>query len=517
MLTVGGLRSERGAEVSRGYSTDRFFLREGRTESLSQGIFFFTGVQAMMNPAERQNGQMSLAELDEWQVDGSVYSGADVNVTATRRTGEWHAECERERTLTEDLMGSIADLSNLSRACQRVISNGGRGGVDGMEVEELREWFSVNYAMLQSQLLGGRYVPQSVRGVKIPKPKGGYRQLGIPTVVDRLVQQAILQVLSPRYEAIFSERSYGFRRGRSAHQALHQAAEYVKVGKRYVVDIDLAKFFDEVNHSRLLWVLSTRIGDKRVLKLIHRFLQSGLLEGGLVNQRIKGTPQGGPLSPLLSNIVLDELDKELERRGHSFVRYADDVIVLVGSEQSAKRVQASLTEYIEKRLKLRVNRDKSRIVCCWALNFLGHGLDIFGHLMLSQASEKRLKAKLKDMTMRNRGRSFEQILQEVNRSLSGWLNYFRYARMKGKLKALESWLKHRLRSYRIKQCKRAIGIARWLQYLGVPRDRSWTTATSRRGWWRKAASPAAHEGMNNDWFRRQGLIQVVDSYTRLHA
>lgn len=471
----------------------------------------------MMNPAKRQSGQTSLAELDEWQADGSVYSGTHVSVSASRRTGEWHADCEEERTLTGELMSSIADLSNLSRACQRVISNGGRGGVDGMEVEELREWFSDNHAMLQDQLLEGQYRPQAVRGVKIPKPKGGYRQLGIPTVIDRLVQQAILQVLSPRYEVIFSDGSYGFRPGRSAHQALHQAAEYVKSGKRYVVDLDLAKFFDEVNHNRLLWVLSTRIGDRRVLKLIHRFLQAGLLEGGLVNQRVKGTPQGGPLSPLLSNIVLDELDKELERRGHRFVRYADDVIVLVGSEQAASRVQASLTEYIENRLKLRVNRDKSRTVRCWALNFLGHGIDASGRLLLSQASEKRLKAKLKVKTRRNRGRSFAQILEEVNRSLRGWLNYFRYAGMKGKLRAIESWLKHRLRCYRLKQCKRAIGIARWLQKLGVPRARSWTTATSRKGWWRRAASPAAHEGMNNDWFRKQGLLQVVDYYTRLHA
>lgn len=471
----------------------------------------------MKNPGKHQSGQMSLAELDEWQADGLVCSGANVCVSATRRTGQWHADCKEERTLTADLMSSIADLSNLSRACKRVISNGGRGGVDGMEVGELREWFSLNYRTLQQQLLGGTYIPQAVRGVKIPKPKGGHRQLGIPTVKDRLVQQAILQVLSPRYEAVFSDFSYGFRPGRSAHQALGQAAEYVKAGKRYVVDIDLAKFFDEVNHSRLLWVLGTRIGDQRVLKLIHRFLRAGLLEGGLVNQRIKGTPQGGPLSPLLSNIVLDELDKELERRGHRFVRYADDVIVLVGSKQAAIRVQESLTKYLESRLKLRVNRDKSRTVRCWALNFLGHGIDVNGQLMLSRASERRLKAKLKAKTNRNRGRSFEELVQAVNRSLRGWLNYFRYARMKGKLKALGSWLKHRLRCYRLKQCKRAIGMARWLQKLGVPAARSWTTARSRKGWWRKAATPAAQEGMNNDWFTRQGLIQVVVYYTRLHA
>lgn len=471
----------------------------------------------MNTPAKHRSGQMSLASLDEWSADGLVCSGANVCVTATRRTGQWLADCKEERTLTTDLMSKIADLSNLIRACRKVIANGGSGGVDGMEVGELRSWFSSHYKILQTELLEGRYRPSIVRGVKIPKAKGGQRQLGIPTVKDRLVQQAILQVLSPRYEVVFSDRSYGFRPGRGAHDALRQVREYVKQGKKWVVDLDLSKFFDEVNHDRLLWMLSTRIGDARLLKLIHRFLQSGLLEGGLVEQRIKGTPQGGPLSPLLSNIVLDELDKELERRGHSFVRYADDVIVLVGSEQSARRVQSSLCRYIEGRLRLRVNREKSEVRRCWELNFLGHGIDAGGHLMLSQESERRLKAKLKYQTRRNRGRSFEQIVSEVNTSLRGWLHYFRYARMKKKLKVVESWLKHRLRSYRLKQCKRAIGMARWLQKLGVPAARSWTTATSRKGWWRKAATPAAHEGMNNQWFGTQGLIRIVNYYTQLQV
>ena len=471
----------------------------------------------MKNSAKHQNGQMSLASLDEWQADGLVWSGANVSVTATRRTEEWLADCKEERTLTADLMGRIADLTNLSQACRKVITNGGRGGVDGMEVGELRKWFSRHHETLRQELLNGSYHPQAVRGVKIPKPKGGYRQLGIPTVKDRLVQQAILQVLSPRYERIFSAYSYGFRPGRSAHQALQQAGEYVQSGKRYVVDLDLAKFFDEVNHDRLLYLLSTRIGDKSLLKLIHRFLKAGMLEGGLMNQRIKGTPQGGPLSPLLSNIVLDELDKELERRGHCFVRYADDVIVLVGSERSAQRVQASLIRYLEGELKLKVNRQKSQIVQCWAINFLGHGINVDGSLILSRSSEDRLRDKLRQITGRNRGRSFDQIIGEVNRRLQGWLHYFRYAKMKGKLMNLWSWLKHRLRCYRLKQCKRAIGIARWLQKLGVPKKRSWTIAGSRRGWWRKAGSPAAHEGMNNTWFADQGLIDVITTYSRLHV
>lgn len=471
----------------------------------------------MKNSVKHRGGQMSLVELDEWQADGLVWSGTNVSVAANRRTEEWLADCREERTLTNDLMEKITDLSNLHRACKKVILNGGRGGVDGMELEDLRKWFSIHHKALQEQLLSGKYYPEAVRGVKIPKPKGGQRQLGIPTVKDRLVQQAILQVLSPRYERIFSAYSYGFRPGRSAHQGLRQAGEYVSMGKRHVVDIDLAKFFDEVYHDRLLWRMSTRIGDRRLLKLIHRFLKAGLLEGGLMNQRIKGTPQGGPLSPLLSNIVLDELDKELERRGHSFVRYADDVIILVGSQKSAERVKSSLTNYLESDLKLKVNREKSQVVKCWAVNFLGHGINVDGTLLLSRSSEARLKDKLRQTTRRNRGRSFAQILGEVNRRLQGWLHYFRYAKMKSKLQTLMSWLKHRLRCYRLKQCKRAIGIARWLQKLGVPKNRSWTTAASRRGWWRKAGTPAVHEGMNNDWFARQGLLNVMTIYSRLHV
>ena len=471
----------------------------------------------MKNSGKHQGGQRSLAELDEWQADGLVWSGANVIVAANKRTEEWLADCKKERTLTVDLMARIADLSNLSQACRRVISNGGRGGVDGMEVEELQEWFSLHHEALREDLQSGKYHPSAVRGVKIPKPKGGYRQLGIPTVKDRLVQQAILQVLSPRYERIFSDYSYGFRPGRSAHQALQQAGVYVESGKRYVVDLDLAKFFDEVNHDRLLHLLSTRIGDKRLLKLIHRFVKAGMLEGGLLNQRIKGTPQGGPLSPLLSNIVLDELDKELERRGHCFVRYADDVIVLVGSERSAERVQNSLINYLEGKLRLKVNRQKSRIVKCWAMNFLGHGINVDGSLILSRSSEDRLKDKLRQITRRNRGRRFDQLIAQVNQGLQGWLHYFRYAKMRKKLANLWGWLKHRLRCYRLKQCKRAIGIARWLQKLGVPKNRSWTTAASRRGWWRKAGTPAAHEGMNNSWFAEQGLIDVMKVYSRLHV
>lgn len=506
-------RDEKSAEAI--VLTKFFFL--GRAESLNQGYFFFIDVQIMKNPVKQLKGQMNLASQGEWSMAGSMWHGGDVYSAINTPTGEWLADCEKERTLTNDLMSQVTDLSNLSQACQRVISNGGRGGVDGMEVSELSGWFSQNYANLQKALMNGTYIPQAVRGVKIPKPKGGHRQLGIPTVIDRLIQQAIHQVLSPRYERVFSEHSYGFRPKRSAHQGLKQAGEYVAQGKRYVVDIDLAKFFDQVNHNRLLWILSTRIADRCLLKLIHRYLKSGMLEGGLLNQRLKGTPQGGPLSPLLSNIVLDELDKELERRGHDFVRYADDLIVLVSSQASAQRVLLSLTNYIEDHLGLKVNQDKSQIVMSWALNFLGHGINQDGSLLLSKSSEDRLKNKLKGLSQRNAGKSFGQVLGKINRLLQGWIHYFKYAKMKSKLTALGSWLRHRLRCYRLKQCKRAIGISRFLHKLGVPKDRSWTTASSRKGWWRKASTPSAHEGMNKVWFAKIGLLDMVSTYSRLHV
>jgi len=471
----------------------------------------------MMKSAKRQGGQMSLFDTVEWHAGVAVLSGTEVTVSTTGRADEWLTDCYEERTSTIDLMRSVSDLSNLSRACRKVIQNGGAGGVDGMEVGELRKWLAANHKELRAQLLSGNYHPSAVRGVKIPKPNGGERQLGIPTVIDRVVQQAIHQVLNPRYERIFSKSSYGFRPGKGTRQALRQAGEYVSEGYKCVVDIDLSKFFDEANHARLLWRLSTRIGDKRLLKLIHRFLKAGMLEGGLLGQRIKGTPQGGPLSPLLSNIVLDELDKELERRGHRFVRYADDLIVLVASERSANRVYNSLVTFIEDKLKLRVNREKSEIRKSYELNFLGHGILGNGSLTLSAKSEQRLKDKLRQTTRRNRGRSFAQILEEVNRQLRGWLEYFRYAMMKKKLRSLESWLKHRLRCYRLKQCKRAKGMFRFLFKLGVPRDRSWATASNRRGWWANASTPGAHEGMNNEWFLSEGLLAIVPTYARLHA
>jgi len=457
--------------------------------------------------------QMSLVMAGEWDKDSLAVEGADVFCSRSGKVSkQWLSGCSEERVLTQDLITKISELPNLAAALRQVVKNRGSAGADGMSVKELREWFSKSHRSLSESLNTCTYQPEVVKGVEIPKPKGGYRQLGIPTVKDRLVQQAISQGLSKRYEPIFSTHSYGFRPGRSAHDALETAGNYVAEGYSYVIDLDLEKFFDTVNHDRLIWLLGTRMGDKTLLKLIGKFLRSGILKGGLTSQRVQGTPQGSPLSPLLSNIVLDELDKELEFRGHRFVRYADDLIIMVKSAEAAKRVKESITDYIETRLRLKVNREKSRICRPHELNFLGHAILSDGSFGLSRESEQRFKAKIKQLTRRNRGISLDQLVKELTPQLRGWLNYFRYARMQKRLAKIASWLRRRIRCFRLKQCKRAIGIVRFLRKLGVSEWRCWLLALSGKGWYRKSNTPQAHEGMNLDWFVQIGLYNLEQNY-----
>jgi len=511
---MGGLQSERNGGVSRGHSIRR---ERRRAEFSSQGAVIFTGVKAMVKAGKRYvEFQMSLFKEDEWGEYGQTVRGTDVYRGSTGRVSrQWLSDCKEERVLTCRLLEAVADLGNLEKACRRVVKNGGSPGIDGMTVKELKRWFSDYWPEFRQTLLSGNYHPSLVKGVQIPKPKGGMRQLGIPTVKDRLVQQAIHQVLSTRYERIFSRTSYGFRPNRSAHKALFESSIYVAEGRSWLVDIDLEKFFDTVNHNRTMWLLSRRIGDNGLLKLIHRFLRAGLLEGGLISQRIAGTPQGGPLSPLISNIILDELDKELERRGHRFVRYADDLRIFLRSEKSAMRVMGSITHFIENRLKLKVNRSKSKVCRSYTTNFLGHGMLTDGTLFLSRESETRLKHKLRDITKRNRGISLQQLVTELNKVLRGWLNYFRYAQMKNRLRAIEGWLRRRIRCFRLKRCKRAIGIVRFLRRHGVPEWRSWIFALSGKGWWRLSGSPGAQEVMNIQWFKKTGLFGLFKNYQRL--
>ena len=322
-------------------------------------------------------------------------------------------------------MEEVVETGNLNRAYQRVKANKGAPGVDGMTVDDLGGWLVEHREELMASLLEGSHQPEPVRGVEIPKPGGGMRQLGIPTVVDRLVQQAILQVLEPLLDPTFSEWSYGFRPGRNAHQALRQAQEYVADGREIVVDLDLEKFFDRVNHDILMSRLGRRVADKRLLGMVRRFLEAGMMQKGVCIKRHEGTPQGGPLSPLLSNLLLDDLDKELERRGHRFCRYADDCNIYVGSQAAGERVMASVSAFLERKLRLRVNREKSAVAPVWERRFLGHRLLSGGRLGLAPESLKRVKARFRRITRRNRGISLEGMVHELNSFLTGWVTYFR--------------------------------------------------------------------------------------------
>lgn len=419
------------------------------------------------------------------------------------------------RALNVSLMEEVTGRDNLNQAFRRVRANKGAAGVDGMTVGELSAWIAGHKDEFIASLLDGTYQPQPVRGVEIPKPGGGARQLGIPTVVDRLVQQAILQVLEKILDPTFSASSFGFRPGRGAHDALAQASRYGADGRPIVVDVDLEKFFDRVNHDIVMSRLARRIGDKRLLRIIRRFLEAGLMQNGVGVERHEGTPQGGPLSPLLANLLLDDLDRELERRGHKFCRYADDCNIYVQSPAAGERVLVSVTRYLEEKLKLRVNRAKSAVAPVQERKFLGHRLLADGTQTIAPKSLDRARDRVRGITRRNRGVSFEQLVTELNSFLTGWVTYFRYAKAKSALTVLGQWVRHKLRCVRLKQRKRAKSIAEFLHGLGVPWDRCWTTAACGKGWWRTAESPAAQEGMNLAWFQAQGLVNPTERYLQL--
>jgi len=407
--------------------------------------------------------------------------------------------------LTQELMERVVEHDNLNQAYRRVKANKGAPGVDGMTVDELRGWAAMHKEALLASLLDGTFQPQPVRGVQIPKPGGGVRQLGIPTVVDRLVQQAILQVLNPMLDPTFSASSFGFRPGRGAHDALRQARQYVSEGRLIVVDLDLEKFFDRVNHDILMSRLARRIGDKRLLRIIRRFLEAGMMQGGVCMDREEGTPQGGPLSPLLANLMLDELDKELEKRGHCFCRYADDCNIYVRTKKAGERVMASVSRLLEGRLKLKVNREKSAVAFIEGRKFLGHRLLRGGKLGIAPKALERLKDKVRKITRRNRGVKLSRVIEELNTFTMGWVTYFRHASAKGHLQRLDEWIREKLRCYRLKQCKRAKAIADFLRERGIKAAEAWELALSGKGWWRLSHTYQTHQAMDLKWWKDQGL------------
>lgn len=469
-----------------------------------------------MDMAPQRNGGYQLDLFRDWLTTSRPGSGGESG-TGSAGFGERQVSTvsERKRALATHLMERVADRANLLDAYRKVKGNQGAPGVDGMTVGDLGDWLRKHHGALIASLLDGSYHPQPVRRKDIPKPGGGTRQLGIPTVVDRLVQQAILQVLEPLVDPTFSESSYGFRPGRGAHDALHAAAGYVEEGRVIVVDLDVEKFFDRVNHDVLMARLARRIGDKDLLRIIRRFLEAGTMADGVRVRRHEGTPQGGPLSPLLANILLDDLDKELEGRGHCFCRYADDCNIYVRSHPAGERVMASVVQVLEKKLRLKVNREKSAVAHVEERKFLGYRLLRGGKMGVAPKSVERMKDRIRSITRRNRGIRFERVVSELRSFLTGWLSYFRYARCRTVLQGLDSWLRHKLRCYRLKQCKRVKAIHDFLHRLGVPRWRAWITALSGKGWWRLAATPSAHEAMDTQWFQDQGLISLVQQYDAL--
>mgnify|MGYP000853101729 CR=1 FL=1 len=411
------------------------------------------------------------------------------------------------------IIEQMVSKDNMLKAYEKVLSNKGAPGIDNMTVEELMPYLKKHWAEIKVRLLNGTYQPQAVRQVSIPKPDGGERLLGIPTVLDRLIQQALHQVLNPYFDPSFSENSYGFRAGRSAHGAVLQAKKYQSEGKRWVVDMDLSKFFDEVNHDRLIMRIKQRVNDRGLLQLLRKYLKTGIMTDGVASVREKGTPQGSPLSPLLSNIVLDELDKELERRGHSFCRYADDCNIYVSSRKAAERLMQSITNFVEKKLRLRVNQEKSAIGRPWERVFLGYSFTSPKQtkIRVPGKSVKRFKAKMKEIFRRGRGRNLGRLIKEdLNPMIRGWINYFKLAEVKKFAEGLDEWIRHRLRNIIWRQWKKPKTRYRKMLKLGIDENRAILSAYNGRGAWWNSGQSHMNACFKKKYFDYIGLISMLD-------
>jgi RNA-directed DNA polymerase len=453
---------------------------------------------------KRQKNQLVLAFLEEDRGEAPKCLEKGTESSAGKRGIESPA-------ITEQLMEEVCERENCKQALKRVKANKGSAGVDGMTVQQLPDFLKQYWPAIREQLLSGTYQPQPVRRVEIPKPDGGVRKLGIPTVLDRFIQQAVMQVLQGRWDRTFSDHSYGFRPGRSAHQAVAAAQQYIAEGYRWCVDLDLEKFFDRVSHDKLMARIETRVGDRRMLKLIRSFLKAGVMEGGLVSPVDEGTPQGGPLSPLLSNIVLDEFDRELERRGLRFARYADDSNIYVRSRRAGERVMASITRFITTTLKLKVNEQKSAVARPWERKFLGFSFtwDREPRRRIAPKAVVRFKQKVRELTRRTRGVSVEKMAEELGRYLRGWIGYFGYSQTPSVLEELERWVRHRLRSVIWKQWKRGSVRFAELRKRGVNHDLAAKTAGSAHGPWRLANSWALSYALPNAYFDSLGIPRLT--------
>jgi len=454
---------------------------------------------------KRQKNQLVLAFPEESRGEAPTAFAEGTESLAAKRRSESPAIGER-------LMEEVCERENCKQALARVKANRGSPGVDGMTVHDLPGYLQQHWSVIREQLLSGTYKPQPVKRVEIPKPEGGVRKLGIPTVLDRFMQQAVMQVLQDRWDRTFSSNSYGFRPGRSAHQAVEQAQQYIAEGYRVVVDLDLEKFFDRVNHDRLMAKLAERISDKRLLKLIRSFLQAGVMEDGLVSPVDEGTPQGGPLSPLPSNIVLDEFDRELERRKLRFARYADDSNIYVRSRRAGERVMKSLVRFMATRLKLKVNDQKSAVAEPWERKFLGFSFTS-GPTPKRRIAPKavlRFKERVRELTSRTRSVSVDRMAEELARYLRGWVGYFGNCETPSVLKHLEEWTRRRLRSAIWKQWKRGATRFAELRKRGVGKDLAAKAAGSAHGPWQLANSPALAMALPNAYFTSLGLPSLTE-------
>jgi len=411
-----------------------------------------------------------------------------------------------------NLMDEIASISNLRLAFKAVKRNKGAPGIDNMSVMEVKENLDAILEEISSKLIDQSFRPRPVRGVKIPKSNGKLRQLGIPTVIDRIVQQAISQVLNKIYDPTFSNSSYGFRPKRSANMAVKQASRYVEEGNIWVIDIDIEQFFDKVNHDILMYKIAKTIKDKPLLKLIRRFLTAGLMQDGMCKARNAGAPQGGPLSPLLSNILLHSLDLELERRNHKFCRYADDCNIYVKSKVAGKRVMKGISRFLKDRLKLTVNKDKSAVDKIKHRQFLGFRILNNADITISKTSLIKIKNKIRVLTKRNRGIALYTLIKELNQVIRGWYHYFKDTKSSTLMKQLDSWIRRRIRCFRIKQRKRKYSIKTMLASMNINQQDAWSIACSNKGWWRKSLNHIVHRAMNLKWFNKLKLFSLSKEF-----